>query len=144
MTEEAGTQKLPFYERPYTPIDRMTEEERAEELNLWRNLFTWLDPEVMYYLSRVGELCRVSTRSGQTYFGTLGACKYEPLQIVLRVEDRQFDWSTQLAVYEIKDVSVKVSDVINYQFINERNEVLEPQNNNDGAGVESALEEIEF
>ena len=106
-----------FFEKPYRPSESMTKEELNTELLQWRNLYTWLDPEVQFWLSKVGELIRVSLRNGVSHVGNLGTCKYNPTIISLACQERLYDYAQGQATYETKDVQVKITDVVDYQFI---------------------------
>ena len=66
-----------FYEKPFRPLDSMSEVEAKGELEQWRNLYSWLDDEVKYWLTKVGETFRVSLRNGTTFTGQVGAVEYD-------------------------------------------------------------------
>lgn len=106
-----------FYEKPYRPLETLTEEEAKHELEQWRNLYTWLDDTVKYWLTKVGEDIRISLRNGQAYRGRLGAVEYEEKVLRVSVVERTYDYTQGLARYETKDVLVKISDVVGWQFI---------------------------
>lgn len=106
-----------FFEKPYRPLDKMTKDELGKELLQWRNLWTWLDPEVQYWITKVGERVRVTTRNGITSLGTLGLVKFNPLIISVAAMERLYDYSRGEATYETKDVQIKVTDLVSYSFI---------------------------
>lgn len=106
-----------FYEKPYRDMNKMTRPELEYELNQWRNLYTWLDPGVQYWLTKVGEDIRVSLRNGTSFVGKLGAVEYEAKVIRLAVTERLYDYSQGEATYETKDVLCKISDLVGWQFI---------------------------
>ena len=109
-----------FFEKPFTPTDKMSKADLETELTQWRNLYTWLDPGVQYWLTKVGEDIRVSLRNGTSFIGSLGAVEYEAKVIRLAVVERLYDYAKGEATYETKDVLCKISDLVGWQFIYNR------------------------
>lgn len=120
-----GDNQKDFYEKPFTPLDKMSKEEMSEELLQWRNLWTWQDADVAYWLTKVGQPIRVTLRNSQTFKGTLGSVQYEPKVIGVFLTERLFDYSRGEATYETKEALVKISDLVSYEFIHAEEVVAE-------------------
>ncbi len=132
-----------FFEKPYRDMKKMARPDLEQELNQWRNLYTWIDPGVQYWLTKVGEDIRVSLRNGTSFVGKLGTVEYEAKVVRLAVTERLYDYTRGEATYETKDVLCKISDLVGWQFIYAK-EVFEEDFQGKRASGEESVPDIEL
>lgn len=73
------------------PVDNMTAEEMAVELQGWRAFIGMVPPEVVEWVIRLGEPFRFITRKYEPKTGVLTAVKFEPVEFQLELLEPSFD-----------------------------------------------------
>ena len=114
-----------IFEQPYAPMVNMAREDLERELTLWRNIFTWLDADVQYYLTHINSDVRVSTRQGGTIVGRLGSPHFTLESIDVRWTERLYNYGRGEATYEAKTTTVKASSMLDFSIIEGKEVVAE-------------------
>lgn len=108
-----------------TPIEELSEPEKDAELAHWRNLWTWLPEEVKYYTNRVGAECRFTLRNFQGYAGLFLGAEFKPLAFRIQAFRREYDETLRKWYMEEKVMHVPASTMSFFEFMLDREEVLE-------------------
>ena len=120
----------PFFEKPYTPFKSMSRSELEDELQRWRNMWTWIPSDVQWWITHTRQLCRFVRRDFQRHEGLLGVCRWELKTIDVDVVSRDYDYATGKATYEEKTVTVPINQLVDFSLIwnkEERRETIDGQ-----------------
>lgn len=118
-----GDEFVNMFERPYRPLADMSLDELRAELERWRNIWTWIESDYQFWLTRIGTRVRFTRRDYKTVEGTLGAIHFNLKEIEVEVVERVYDYARGEATYEDKTVVLPISAIYNYEFLH-KEEVL--------------------
>jgi len=113
----------PFYETPHPPLSKMSKDEMQEELQNWRNLWSWVDNEVQGWLIKVGHTFKFIRRDYRTFFGTLGKVHFEPKLLELDCVVEEKDYIHRRIISEVETIYIQPNQLINYEEVFEHHEV---------------------
>ena len=98
-----------FVDGLQTPTKKLSITELREREDFWRAMWSWLDEDVKYFTLRVGQMFRVMRRDYKGSLGELGAVKFEPKEIELRVYEKSYNYEDGKYYYEQKVVKIPAS-----------------------------------
>ena len=109
----------PLYAEQWTPVKDLSKQDMAEEIERWRSLWDWVSEDVKYYLTHVGQDCRVFTRN---YTGHLG----QMLQPIFKLEglevgvcEKAYNHTEGQYRLETKTMRFPASAILTIEFIAE-------------------------
>jgi len=106
-----------FYETPYAPIKDMSRSEVEDELTKWRNLWTWVEPDVQWWLTHVGAAARLVMRNYHVFSGTLGQPHFKIDQVEINVVEREYDPFQGKATYQTKTVRLGLGAIVSFELV---------------------------
>ena len=115
-----------IFEKPYQPIKPMTKNELADEVQRWRNVWTWVEPEMQKWLTSINQEVAVSKRNYKTVQGVLGQPHFELVSIDIEWVERIYNYGKGEATYEHKSTTIKLGDMNDFSIIHGK-EVKEEQ-----------------
>jgi len=127
-----------LFEKQQTPLDKMTKDELASELTVYRSLFTWLNDDVKYWLTHIRQEYHIIRRDYKDVHGLLGQPHFKLESIDVDVVERTYKYSKGIAEYETKTVTIPVSQMVDYELSLGKEEVLEQM---DGTPISEAVNE---
>jgi len=101
-------------------LRKMNKEELKGEVEVWRNLWGWLDSGIRYYLARTGHRIALTTRNYKRYLGVLMETHWELKEIEVGVYDKVYDARDGKYYFERKIIKLPQNNVINLEWIKER------------------------
>jgi len=104
----------------FPPLEEMNEEDLRKECEMWRRLWAWIPSEVKYYVARTGKLVGVTRRDYKRYIGVLLETHWDLKSFDLGVADKVYDNITGQWFYEKKIIRFNASNIIDWQWIEER------------------------
>jgi hypothetical protein len=107
----------------FKEIDKMTKDELREEVRIWRNLWSWLDEDTKYYLTKIGKMCRIVTRAYQGYLGRFLQPHFGIKEFELECVKVEYDQNDGKYYEEYKVIRIPVSSLTHFEFIEDRQEV---------------------
>jgi hypothetical protein len=124
-TEEEARAQSTLAERillhaQFPDIEKCTLDELKEEVKMWRNLWSWLDSPVKYYLARTGSLCGVQVRNYHRYIGVLLETHWTLTEIEIGTYDKVYDQVSGEWYYEKKIVRLPAGQIVAIDWIQER------------------------
>ena len=108
-----------LYEFQFKDVKKMSKEELQEELTKFRNLWTWVEDTVRYWLTHTRYTVRAVRRDYQAFKGVLGSVHFELKSIDIDVEDENFDWLKGTKTIEWKTVNIPINQLVDFEFIHE-------------------------
>lgn len=108
---------------PWVPVDQLDATQLEHEVRSWRAWATWLPEQVRYYMSHVGDLCRVVRRDYKSFMGTLQTTTYDLDTLELSVEEKVFDPNTGTYFWEKKIMPFPQGSIASLEFIIDRYEL---------------------
>ena len=135
-------------DKQFDDIDSMSEDDLRSELQQYRNLWTWLDDEVKYYLLKVGTVTRILTRGYQPYVGMLGMPRFKLSELEMDVDRREYNYSDGKHYMERKTILIPANGLTHIEFIEEQEEIEDvlpgdtPFTDNEDREGSSAWDEI--
>lgn len=130
-----------FYETPYTPAKDMSRSEVEDELQKWRNLWTWVEADVQWWLTHVGRPCRVVRRDYHSIVGTFGQPHFKLAEIEVNTLEREYNYVKGIATYETKTVVIGLGAIVDYELIEGSESVYEDISGNVVEPKEDLIEE---
>ena len=129
-----------IFEKPFRPIDTMTNEELQDEVQRWRNIWTWLEPETQKWLTDINKEVSVTKRNYKVIQGIMGQPHFELVSIDVEWVERIYNYSKGEATYEHKTTTIKLGEMNDFSFIHGKevkNETF------DAKPLEASLEELD-
>jgi hypothetical protein len=87
---------------------------------MWRNVWSWVPPEVKYYVARVGQEVGLTIRNYKRYLGTLVDSHWDLVSLEVGTVDKVYDAVRDKTFYEKKIVVISTSGIVDMQWIKER------------------------
>lgn len=129
-----------IFEKPFRPKKEMSRVELETELETWRNLWTWHEDVLQYWLTKVRSAIKVKLRNFTHVEGTLGMVHYELKTIDIDTTERIYNYLRGEAVYETKTVTIPVNQLVDIAFIHDKEVISEKPS---GEPSETMLDKIE-
>lgn len=104
----------------------MTHEQIVKELQVLRNLWTWLPDEVKLMILKVGTDVRIIQRQGKVIFGRLGQTKWRLSELEVESDSVEFDYDNGQHYLEHKIIQVQIGNMVAFEFIESREEIESP------------------
>lgn len=101
-------------------IKKMSKEQLLQEVEMWRNIWAWIPSEVKYYVARTGQMIGLTMRNYKRYLGTLLATYWDLTDVELGTYEKVYDQISGEAFYEKKVVKIKISNLVDVQWIKKR------------------------
>jgi hypothetical protein len=101
-------------------ILKMSRNELLYEVARLRNLMDWLDPNVRYYLERIGAALLAVRRDYHVFDGVLLQTKWDLKSVEIGVLDKRYDHNSGKYVIERKVVILPVGSILDFEFLQER------------------------
>ena len=120
-----------IFEQPYRPLKDMSRPELEDEINRWRNQWTWVQPDVQFWLSKVRSEMKLVLRNNRILIGRLGTCHFTLDSIELSTTERLYNYSKGEATYETKTVVIGLSALTDYEFMLDREVIKEDVGGNE-------------
>jgi hypothetical protein len=92
----------------------------VERLIQLEQLGEWLDPDIRYFLDRVGVPVLVVRRDYHIFEGVLLGTKWNLAEIEIGCFDKRYDYNTGKYVYEKKVVRIPFNSIMDIEFIQEK------------------------
>jgi hypothetical protein len=92
----------------------------VEKLIQMEQVGEWLDPDIRYFLDRVGVPVLVVRRDYHTFEGVLLGTKWDLAEIEIGCFDKRYDYNTGKYVYEKKVVKIPFNAIMDIEFIQEK------------------------
>jgi hypothetical protein len=109
-----------LYQTRFKDVSKMSKAELAEEVELWRRLWTWLDEDVKYYLTRIGQPCRVVNRAYQGYLGRLLQPHFAVKELEVECVKVEYNYDDGEYYEEYKTLRLPISMISHIEFVHER------------------------
>lgn len=126
------------YEIGSKPVSKMSKAEMAQEVEALRNMISGLDSEALYYMGKVGELCRIVSRSNRGFLGVFLRPHFTLSELEVGVEMSEFESRKGRYFRETKIVRFPIGSVSHLEFVSEREEEPEEPDETD-----KSLEQID-
>ena len=117
-----------IFEQPYQPYKKMSRSELEVELTKWRNIWTWVEPDIQFYLTRVNSLVRFVRRDYKSIEGRLGQVHSDIKSIEIDTQEREYDYTQGEAAYLTRTVTCPLSNMADFSFIHTKEVVREDTN----------------
>lgn len=119
--KEAYTDEMDFLLQSKFPDRRkMSKQQLLQEIEMWRNIWAWIPTEVKYYVARTGQQIGLTLRNYKRYLGTLLGTYWDLTDVELGTWEKVYDQTSGEAFYERKVVKVKISNLVDVQWIKMR------------------------
>lgn len=115
---------LNMFEEPYRPMEDMTREELEEELGRWRNIWTWIEAPIQWWLTKIRSYVILVRRDYHRIEGRLGQIHVTLDSVDIDEVERIYDHAKGEATYETKTTTIKLSQLVDYSFLDGK-EVIE-------------------
>lgn len=142
---------LPMLQGKFTELKKMNAKQKDNEIEAWRNIWSYTPSEVKYYLLKSGTQIGVTMRNYKRHLGVLLSTRWDIRELEIGVFEKEYDQSTGKYYYERKIIKLSPQGMIDIQWIQERKEEAEMEReivagdengeNDRGAGEESDTEE---
>lgn len=111
--------------KEWRPIKSLGVKQLRSELEAWRSLSTWIDDVTRYYLSNMGQMVRIVRRDYKGYLGDFLGAKFILDEVEVGVYDKVYDQNLGRYFQEKKIIKVGEGSVVSMEFIQERHEAIE-------------------
>jgi len=129
-----------IFEKPFRPMKELSRQELENEVERWRNLWTWHEEILTYWLTRINTPIKVKMRNFSSVDGVLGQPHFELVSIDIDTTERLYNYNQGLATYETKTVTIPVGQLVDVAFIHNKEVVPEKAT---GEPLEAVLEEVD-
>ncbi len=109
-----------LFQYRYRPLKDMTKEELIEELDTYRNLWTWVEEDLKWWLCHIRYHCRLVRRDYKGLEGVLGQCHFELKAIDIDVRSEDYDYFKNEVKIEQKTITIPVNQLIDWEMIHEQ------------------------
>jgi len=133
-----GDEIIDIFEKPFRPLEDMSKPELLDEIQRWRNIWTWLEPDTQFWLTKINQEVSVTKRNYKVIQGILGQPHFELVSIDVEWIERIYNYGRGEATYEHKTTTIKLGEMNDFSFIHGK-EVKEETF--DGKPLEAELEE---
>lgn len=110
----------PLFEEKWKPTKEMSKQEMVEEIEKWRNLWTWVNEDVKYFLTKIGMQCRIIKGNFQGVLGELLQPKFKLDKLEVGVKDKVYDQVVGKYMLETKVIQFDANRLIDLEFVSER------------------------
>lgn len=107
-----------FLDGIQTPVSKIRATELRQREQIWRALWSWLDDEVKFYITRIGSPVRIIRRDYKGSVGELGQVHFDLKEIELTVYEKQFNYNDGKYYFERKTLKIPSSVLAWFEFIN--------------------------
>lgn len=114
-----------IFEKPFRPYKDMSRKELEDELERWRNLWTWHEEVLTYWLTKVRSYVKVKLRNFTFIEGLLGQPHFEIKSIDIDTTERIYNYARGEATYETKTVTVPLSQLVDLAFVHVKEVIKE-------------------
>ena len=104
----------------YPDMKKMKFKDIKEECLMWRNVWQWVPADVKYYVARVGQLVAITQRNYQRMLGILLDTHWDLEELEIGVYEKVYDQNTGEYFWERKIIKTRLSGIIDFQIIKER------------------------
>lgn len=104
----------------YPDMKKMKFKDIKEECLMWRNVWQWVPTDVKYYVARVGQLVAITQRNYQRSMGILLDTHWTLDELEMGVYEKAYDQNTGEYFWERKIIKTRLSGIIDFQIIKER------------------------
>jgi hypothetical protein len=104
----------------FPELKKLKLKELREEVQMWRNLWSWIPSAVKYYVSRTGSTVGVTIRNYKRFIGPLLETEWDLKGIELGVYDKVYDQSEGIYYWERKIIKVPIGGIVQFDWIAER------------------------
>jgi len=122
------------FEKGLPPIDKLSYQDALEEVEFWRTLWSQISPDLRYWLEYFNHPIKIKTRHGQTIDGIMRGIGVNLDSITVEWVERIYNYAKSIATYEAKHTTVYVNNILDYSFIEGKEEKPEKY---DGTELES-------
>lgn len=126
---------------PYPDTKKRTRKQLIDEVTLWRAISSYLSDDVRYYLSHIGDTCRVVRRDYKGFLGDFIGAKFNIESVDVGVWERAFDPSDSKYYWERKTMRFTQGAMMNLEFIVERKEAESEKEDDLGEMIFKAIDE---
>lgn len=117
-----------MFKQPYRPMKDMARQELETELASWRNLWTWNEESLQYWLSKVGNPVRLTLRNYSVVEGRLGQPHFELKSIDVDWVERVYNYSRQEASYYTQTSTYPLSQLVSFALVLDKEVIAENSN----------------
>lgn len=107
----------------FPELRKMSKEDMKKELELWRNVWGYINPNARYYIARTTQLCRVITSYNKEYVGLLLEVEWDIKNLDVGVYMKTYNYGDGKYYWERKIVRIDGSKIMNIEWISEQKEV---------------------
>lgn len=129
-----------IFEKPFRPLDTLNKEELQDEVQRWRNIWTWLEADNQFWLTSINQEVSVTKRNYKNIQGILKQPHFELVSIDVEWVERIYNYAMGEATYEYKTTTIKLGEMNDFSFIHSK-EVKEEQY--DGKPLEKVPAELD-
>jgi len=119
MVDETLSHKL-LMEGKFTPLKKMTKAELREEVEMWRNIWSWTPSAVKFYTSRTGSQVGVQVRNYHRFIGVLMETHWELKAVEVGVYEKVYDQNDGQYYLERKIVKIPTGQIVAFDWLLER------------------------
>jgi len=101
-------------------LKHKSKEELIKEIIELRTKFSYLDPNVQYFLERIGSKVLLVRRDYHVYSGILLGTKWDLTHIEAGVFDKRYDMVLGKYVFEKKVVRIPYTGLVSLEFVEEQ------------------------
>jgi len=109
-----------FLSLPQLPTEEMSLDTLRAEVKVWRSIWSWIHPEVQYWVRHCGEPVRLQTRFGKNMDGVLGVATFNLSALDIEWIERYYDYGKKKATYEVKRTTVFTNNLTHFDFIHDK------------------------
>ena len=116
----------------WTEIKKMKTQDLKAEVEMWRNIWSWVPSDIKYYVSRTGQQIGVQVRNYTRYVGILLETHWELRELEVGVYDKVYDQVDGKYYFERKIIRLPIGQLVSQDWIAERKpaeEVLKEEGN---------------
>ena len=115
-----GDEVVDIFEKPFRPLENMSGAEKDDEVQRWRNIWTWLEAETQFWLTSINKEVAATKRNYQKIQGILGQPHFELVSIDIEWVERIYNYGKGEATYEHKTTTIKLGDMNDFSFIHSK------------------------
>ena len=104
----------------FSPLKKMRKDELIEEVQMWRNIWSWVPSPIKYYVSRTGNTVGLQVRNYHRYLGVLLETHWELKHIEVGVYEKVYDQNDGQYYFERKIVKIPIGQINAFDWIAER------------------------
>jgi len=109
-----------FAQDRWTDVKKMSVSQLRDEVGQWRELWRWLHDDTKYYLSKIGQECRVVMRNYQGHLGVMLSPIFDLKYIELGTDEKTYDQKDGKYYFEKKTMRIPAGMILDIEYITER------------------------